>query len=421
MLKRSGDISRRNLLKGASVAAVGCVTGFPYIARAQANTIRIGIPTILSGRVAILGTSSLAAAELVVKRFNEQGGIGGKRIELVARDTKASPDEAARVARDMINSDDCEIIVDAEASTGSFAIQEVIRDTSVLCLHTNSETSSLTADPSIRSETAFRTARQGIHDAVAGGLYASRISKEQNKKRWMSCSPDYAYGRDNTAQFLEYLQHYDSEVEVVNQVWPSLFEPDYNNYVTRIMQERPDAFYSALWGGDLVAFIEQAGTYGLFNNISFFSGSLADPPVIHGVSQLPEGLHSIYRYDPQYPDNEANRKFAEKYETTEGELPTNWSWQTALAFEFIFEALRRTEGSTDSKRLAGEIAGMEIKTGFSNMGKVTMREEDHTVINYPVAWGQSASDPRGMVDWVPGDWSEIIAQEKEWKKRHGYI
>ena len=64
---------------------------------------------------------------------------------------------------------------------------------------------------------------------------------------------------------------------------------------------------------------------------------------------------------------------------------------------------------------------MEIDVPFATDGKVKMREDDHTLINYPVAWGVTKSDPAGMTNWVAGDWSEILAQEKEWKQRQGYL
>lgn len=426
MAERGGSLTRRKVIKSAGalagVAGMATIVGAPYVSRAQANTIRIGMPTILSGRVAILGTSSRAAAQLAVQRFNEAGGLDGRMVELVIRDSKGAPDEAARITRDLVNSEGCEIIVDAEASSGAFAVQEVVRQLGVLCLHTNSETSALTADPEIRSETAFRCARQGIHDAVAGGLYASKISKSEGKRRWMTCSPDYAYGRDNSAQFLEYLKIYDDQVEVIDQLWPKLFEPDYTAYVTRIQQQQPDAVYSALWGGDLVSFIEQGNLYGLFSgDMGYFSGGLADPPILDAINQLPSGLRSVFRYDPNYPDTEENQAFADDYREIEGELPTNWSWQNFTAYEFIHEALRRTGGKTDGAALAGELAGMELESPFVDGGKLTMRESDHTLIGYPVAWGATKNDPKAMTDWVAGDWSEILAQEKEWKTRQGYL
>ena len=143
-----------------------------------------------------------------VDKFNAAGGLGGRKIEIVTRDSKGKPDEAANNTRQLINSDGCEIIINAESSAGAFAVQEVIRELKVLCIHTNSETSSLSADPKIRVPTAFRTARQGIHDAIVSAAYAGNVAKAKGLKTWMSCSPDYAYGRDNTSLFLEYLKRF---------------------------------------------------------------------------------------------------------------------------------------------------------------------------------------------------------------------
>jgi branched-chain amino acid transport system substrate-binding protein len=83
---------------------------------------------------------------------------------MVIRDSKGQPQEAARVARELVNTDGCELLIDAEASSGAFAVHEVARDLGVLCIHTNSETSALTADPKQHIPNAFRTARQGVHD-----------------------------------------------------------------------------------------------------------------------------------------------------------------------------------------------------------------------------------------------------------------
>ena len=88
--------------------------------------------TILSGRVAILGTSSCAAVRLAFSQVNALGGINGRKFKLVVRDSKGKPDEAAKITRDLINNDGCEIIIDAEPSSGSFSVHEVVRDLGIL-------------------------------------------------------------------------------------------------------------------------------------------------------------------------------------------------------------------------------------------------------------------------------------------------
>src|SRR6187551_2866817 len=145
---RKPGISRRSTLALMGAGAVTFAT--PWVARAQAKTIKIGMPTILSGRVAQLGTSSRNAVTIEVEKINAAGGLAGRQIEMVVRDSKGQPQEAARVARELVNTDGCELLIDAEASSGAFAVHEVARDLGVFCIHTNSETSALTADPSSR-------------------------------------------------------------------------------------------------------------------------------------------------------------------------------------------------------------------------------------------------------------------------------
>ena len=410
-----GGIDRRKFIGSAVAGAF--VAGFPYIATAQAKVIKVGMSTILSGRVATLGTSSQAAVQLAFNQINAAGGINGRKFELVVRDSKGKPDEAAKITRDLVNNEGCEIIIDAEPSSGSFAVHEVIRDLGVLCLHTCSETSSLTADPKLAVKTAFRCARQGIHDAVAGGSYAAKIAKEKGLKRWMTCSPDYAYGRDNTAEFLQYAKMFDPAIEVIEQVWPKLFSPDYTESITKILQVKPQAVYSALWGGDVVAFIEQSNLYRLFQNTAFFSGGLGDPPILAAIKNLPQGLHTAYRYNKDFPALPENKAFADAFPKIAHHEPTNWGWQNYVATNFIFEAVRRTGGKTDSAALAKEIAGMKVKTIF---GMLTMRDTDHTLINYPVAWGKTIPKAPWEVDFVDTEWSKILELEAQWKKQKGY-
>ena len=65
-------------------------------------------------------------------------------------------------------------------------------------------------------------------------------------------------------EFMLYLKHFEPDVEVVSEAWPKLFQPDYTEVVTKILQAKPQALYSCLWGGDLTSFIDQGNIYALF-------------------------------------------------------------------------------------------------------------------------------------------------------------
>src|SRR3546814_19926993 len=122
----------------------------------------------------------------------------------------------------------------------------------------------------------------------------------------MSASPDYAYGRDTTAEFFYYAKHFNKDIEVVGEVWPKLFQPDYSEIITRLVQGRPQAIYSCFWGGDLSSFIDQASIYALLKGRDFFAVNMADYTVLTAVKNLPERINSGNRYLRSSPKTPAN-------------------------------------------------------------------------------------------------------------------
>lgn len=404
--------TRRALLAATAALAT------PAIARAQgtekSGTVKIGMPTILSGPIALLGTSQRNAAQMQVDKINAAGGLAGRKIELVVRDSKGQPQEAARVSRELVNSDGCEIIIDAEASSGAFAVQEVVRDLGVLCIHTSSETSSLTADPKLRAPTAFRCARQGVHDGIVGAKYAAAVANQNKWTKWATCAADYAYGHDTTAQYLEFIKKFKPDVEIVTQAWPKLGQPDFTEVLTKLLQSKPHALFSLLYAGDLSAFINQGNAYALFGAMTMFNPNLGDYPVVTSVKSLPSDMRGGTRYLDNFPDTPANKAWGDAYRKQYDQYPTNWSWQNSTAWMFL-DAAAKKAGSLDTKKMADALTGLTIECPFGVAGKVTMRD-DHTLVDYAIGWGKTVPKPPYLVDIQPGNWGEIIELESEWKK-----
>lgn len=405
---------RRKLIQGATALA-GAAVGWPGISLAQNKPIRIGMPTVLTGRIAMMGKSSRNGAMQEVEKFNATGGLNGRRIEIVARDSKGQPQEAARNAHDLVNKEGCEILIDAEPSSGALAVHEVARELGVLCLHTVSEASSLTADPKLHVPNIFRCARMGIHDAIVGGAYAAQVSREKGLHHWMICSPDYAYGRDTTAEFLTYLKRFNKDVEVIGEFWPKFMQPDYSKELARIVLSKVQAVYSALWGGDLAAFIDQGNIFGFFNKLEFFSQNMADYTVLTATNYVPPSIHSGNRYLRGFPNSPANQRWADAYFARNREMPTNWSWANASAISFIAAAMKATQ-STDGRKLSDALRGMSIQSPFGANGELTLRAQDHTLIGYATGWGALVTKEPYMSSPVAGDWKLILELESEWKK-----
>ncbi len=72
---------------------------------AAADTIKLGAFFDLSGRAAFIGTPTKLVAELVIDKINAEGGINGKKLELVIADTEADPAKAVSLVRRFIHRD----------------------------------------------------------------------------------------------------------------------------------------------------------------------------------------------------------------------------------------------------------------------------------------------------------------------------
>jgi len=406
-------IGRRSVLGGTAG-----ILATPWVARAQAKTLRIGMQSIFSGPIALVGTSSRAGVQMEVERINAAGGLLGRQIEIVYRDSKGQPQEAARVARELVNSAGCELLLDSEASSGAFAVQEVVRDLGVACIHCNSETSSLTADPKIRVPTAFRVARQGVHDAIAGSTYLAEFATANKITKWATCSPDYAYGRDTTAQYLQFFKKLKPDVEVVTEAWPKLGQPDLTEVITKLIQAKPQALFTLLYAGDLSAFVNQGNVYALFSQMKVACPNF-DYPVLTTIKNLPAGIQAGTRYIETFPDSAANKAWGEAYRKKYNEFPTNWSWENSLAVQFMEAAVKKAN-STDGKAVAAALVGMKVDSPFGVDGTITMRD-DHTTIGYAIGWGQTIPQAPYITSVKPADWGKIIELETEWKKQQHYI
>jgi branched-chain amino acid transport system substrate-binding protein len=235
----------------------------------------------------------------------------------------------------------------------------------------------------------------------------------------MTVSPDYAYGRDTTAEFVEYVKNFHSEIQITGETWPRLFQPDYTENITRLAQGRPQAVYSCLWAGDLVTFVEQASIFGLFQQSQFFAVNMADYTTLQQVRNLPPGVHSGNRYLRNFPDVPENQDFAAEYNRRFDTFPTNWSWQAATSVRLLGTALRQV-GGTDPRAVAAKLKGITIDSPFGVGGKVTMREEDQTLVNYAIGWGVTVAQDPYIQRMTPADWSAIYRLEAEWKRSKGW-
>lgn len=369
--------------------------------------IDLGFISVFSGRIAMLGNTGYQGAQLAVDDINKAGGVlDGRQFSISKKDTAANPEQAVRSARDFVLQDQVDFLIDGSSSNESFAVSQAAPQLDTVVISTASEADSLTEKKNFQPR-VFRAARSTWLDGIANAQYGKTL----NFTNWMSISPDYAYGRDCTNRYFEALQKEQPGVKVTNQLWPALFEPDYTPLIQQILQRKPEAVYSCLWGGDLVAFIQQAAPFQLFDKTTFVTPALADSLVIDALGdKVPSGIHSASRFALGGPPTEANKRFDSDYRDKYGEGPTNWSVQAYIGVKLLAKAIAQA-GSIKPDAVATALEGIELVD--TPWGNVQLRKSDHTLINYDIRWGVTDPSRTGYpIDFTfNADWGTILKKQ----------
>lgn len=114
--------------------------------------IRIGFVAGTSGRVADLGISGRDAVQLVVERCNRNGGIHGRKIQLLIKDDKQDPDVARQAVRELID-DEVVAIIGPMTSDMGVAVVPLLNEARVVAVSPTVTTQQLSG----RDDYFFRT------------------------------------------------------------------------------------------------------------------------------------------------------------------------------------------------------------------------------------------------------------------------
>ena len=118
----TSSLSRRALVKGAAGSAL--LVGMPAIVMAQADAIRIGHLTPLTGFLGPLGEYAVMGVKLAAEEINNSGGVMGRKIELVMEDS-VNPQTASAKAERLIERDRVAMIIGEISSASGLAIGQV--------------------------------------------------------------------------------------------------------------------------------------------------------------------------------------------------------------------------------------------------------------------------------------------------------
>jgi branched-chain amino acid transport system substrate-binding protein len=358
------------------VAPVLAAVALWPLAAAGADNIKIGFPMPLSGPAAVYGVPVTKGAEMAIADINAKGGVLGRKLELLSRDSKANADEAVRLARELIIKDNADFLSGTLTSAEAPAVSTIAKENKVVFVAPVAKTNRLTAPENLHPY-VFRLAS---NTTIEGRTAAAMMAKWQDVKKVATIAPDYAYGRDAVGAFVEYLKKLRPDIEIVDQQWPKLGEADFTSFITAQMGKKPDAVFCDVFGGDFVTFAKEAGPLGYFKGIQ---NRLIDGGEVGTVDEAqalgadyPYGILSD-AYDPviwgegEPPEHKA---YVEKLKKAmNNQYGSGWAIMGYMAVVAIAEGVTKA-GSTDSDKVAKALLGLTFDTP---VGKRTISEKTH--------------------------------------------
>ena len=375
---------RRTML----VALLTVVLLVPLAAEAQ-KPIKVGMPMPLSGPPALFGDPAAKGAQMFVEELNAKGGVLGRKIELLVRDSKADANEAVRVARELILKDNVDFLVGTLTSAEGPAVSVVAKENKIVFIAPIPKTDQLTAADKLHPY-VFRVAATTTME----GRSAAEIVAKWPVTRIATMSFDYAYGQDVTRAFVEHLKKIKPGAQVVDQQWPKLGEQDYNPFINAQMAKKPEAIFSSIWGGFFVTYSKQAKALGVFDAIKYNFigvGEAATPETTKSMgADYPVGIWGN-SYDAFYwGETAAHRDYVARLSKyLKDEYPSSWAIQGYIGMQFLVEAIKKAN-STDSDKVAHALLGLAVETPI---GRLTIREKDHQA-NRGQLYGKTARDPK---------------------------
>jgi branched-chain amino acid transport system substrate-binding protein len=360
----------------------------PMTASAQ-KPIKVGMPIPLSGPPALFGDPASKGAQMYVDELNAKGGVLGRKIELIVRDSKADANEAVRVAREMILKDNVDFLVGTLTSAEGPAVSVVAKENKIVFIAPIPKTDQLTAADKLHPY-VFRIAA----NTTMEGRSAAEIVAKWPVTKVATIAFDYAYGQDVTRAFVEHMKKIKPSVQIVDQQWPKLGEQDYNPFINAQMAKKPEAIVSSIWGGFFVTYAKQAKALGLFDAVKYNFiglGEAATPETTKSMgADYPVGIWGN-SYDAFYwGETAAHREYTEKLSKyMKDEYPSSWAIQGYTGMQFLAEGIKKA-GSTDSDKVAKALLGLTIDTPI---GKQTIREKDHQA-NRGQLYGKTVKDPK---------------------------
>lgn len=344
------------------------------------DTIKIGINLELSGGVASYGQSEDKAIDLAVEEINDDGGIDGKKIELVKVDNKSDAGEATSGAIKLITKDKVVAIIGAATSGNTVAQVEVAGKNKVPLISPSGTSTTVTVtDKGKLNEFAFRTAFIDPFQGTVAANFAANELKVKNVAIYADNSSDYAKGL--AASFKKDFEA--AGGKIVAQESYVAKDTDFRSTLTSLKSKNPDFIFIPGYYEEVGLIVKQAREMGI--TVPLMGADGWDSPDIVDLAGA-DALNNTYiitAYSSEDPDGKA-KAFSDKFNEKYGEAPNSFH---ALGYDTVYllkDAIERAD-STDGTKIKEALEAtdnLDLVTGLYSMDENHHPVKSATIIEF---------------------------------------
>ena len=357
---------KKALIFAAILSLVGSVfAGLVFAGCGSTPVIKIGVIAEITGNIPAVGESCRNAVTLAADDINRSGGISvaGKsyRVELVIKDSANQPDQAAALARELIDTDKVVAIIGPN-STGNTLPAATEAENSHVVLVTPWSTS-----PATTLDNAGNPRRYVFRVAVTTAYQAQHLSVFARSNLGAGTA---AVLFDDTADVLR-IQSEDIRAGFARAggsvVAYEPFKPgdSVSAQVASIKTAAPDVLFLVAYYNDVPSLLRQVKSAGITAQI-IGTDAWSTPDIIAQSGQDIEGAYAFNMYSPQ-STGPGTQEFVAEYEAAYGSAPDDVA---ALSYDAVGLVRAGLEGSQSLERQSLDDALLGLREFGGVTGKM---------------------------------------------------
>ena len=345
--------------------------------------------------------------QMAVDEVNAKGGINGQKLVVLTKDDAGRPATAINAANDLITNEQVAMITGGYFSTVGLALADFAKQKKVFYLATEPLT-----DAIVWSQGNDYTFRLRPSTYMQADMLVDRVANLP-AKRWATVAPNFEFGQSIVAIFKDLLKKKRPDVEFVGEQWPPAGKIDAGAVVSALENMKPDAIFNANFGTDLIKFVREGNTRGLFKNRLILSPLTGEPEYIDPLKEeSPVGWY-VSGYPWYAIDIPAHRIFLDAYEARYHDYPRVGSVVGYTMVKSV-EAILKKAGSTDTQAMIAAAKGIQVDMPF---GRITYRAVDHQSTMGAFVGTTTVRDGKGvMIDFKYEDGAAHLPSEEATRK-----